>query len=177
MQAPVHRPVQSRMKIEPKTYFANERTYLQWFNAATLLGSIALALVNVGGASRVVGILFLPVSVMLMCYALWAFHRRLRNIHERLPYGTCLGSGSCIILLRSHQHTHRLPRPVRSHRAHRGDRRGLLHLGLLLHLRPHDHQALKGPVVSSVCAEKTINHYLACELRVLRRSQEAEVGQ
>lgn len=87
MQPPVHRPVQSRMKIEPKTYFANERTYLQWFNAATLLGSIALALINVGGRSVVVGILFLPVAVCLMCYALWAFQRRLHNIHERLPYG------------------------------------------------------------------------------------------
>ena len=75
------------MKIEPKTYFANERTYLQWFNAATLLGSIALALINVGGRSVVVGVLFLPVAVCLMCYALWAFQRRLHNIHERLPYG------------------------------------------------------------------------------------------
>ena len=44
----------SGSKIEPKTYFANERTYLQWFNAASLLGSVSLGLIGFSSSARVV---------------------------------------------------------------------------------------------------------------------------
>ncbi len=40
--------VASSMKIEPKTHFANERTFLQWFNSAVLLCSVGMALAGLG---------------------------------------------------------------------------------------------------------------------------------
>ena len=80
-------------KIEPKTYFANERTYLQWFNAAAMLGSVSLGLVGFTTTSRVIGLIFFPISICLMLYALFMYHKRLRSIEERRgegfhdPYG------------------------------------------------------------------------------------------
>ena len=35
------------MRIEPKTYFANERTFLSWLHTATLIGTIGAGLVSV----------------------------------------------------------------------------------------------------------------------------------
>lgn len=96
-------PSKDGKKIEPKTYFANERTYLQWFNAAAMLGSVSLGLVGLTATSRVIGLIFLPISVCLMLYALFMYHKRLRSIEERRsdgfhdPYGpTCVPSpASC----------------------------------------------------------------------------------
>jgi uncharacterized membrane protein YidH (DUF202 family) len=34
------------MRIEPKTFFANERTFLSWLHMAVTLGSIAAALLG-----------------------------------------------------------------------------------------------------------------------------------
>lgn len=34
------------MKIEPKTFFANERTFLSWLHMAVTLGSISAALLG-----------------------------------------------------------------------------------------------------------------------------------
>jgi len=43
------------MRIEPKTYFANERTFLSWLHTATLIGTIGAGLVSVhmGNAGHV----------------------------------------------------------------------------------------------------------------------------
>lgn len=38
--------VATTMRIEPKTYFANERTFLSWLHMAVTLGSIAAALLG-----------------------------------------------------------------------------------------------------------------------------------
>jgi len=80
------------MKVEPKTYFANERTFLQWLNSAVLLGSIGAALLSFGKAgadkrATVAGLSFLPIGVLILLYALFTYHRRLYNIHNRVPTG------------------------------------------------------------------------------------------
>ncbi len=87
----------SGSKIEPKTYFANERTYLQWFNAASLLGSVSLGLIGFSSSARVVGLIFMPISIGLLLYALYMYQKRLKNIEEKRadgfhdPYGpTCV---------------------------------------------------------------------------------------
>lgn len=38
------------MRIEPKTFFANERTFLSWLHMAITIGSIAAALLGFSGA-------------------------------------------------------------------------------------------------------------------------------
>ncbi|KAK3264827.1 hypothetical protein CYMTET_26456, partial [Cymbomonas tetramitiformis] len=50
-------------KIEPKTYFANERTFIQWLSAAALLVSLSIILVGEGGdTARTCGFLVMPVA-------------------------------------------------------------------------------------------------------------------
>ena len=40
------------MRIEPKTFFANERTFLSWLHMAVTIGSIAAALLGFAGVSN-----------------------------------------------------------------------------------------------------------------------------
>ena len=39
------------MRIEPKTFFANERTFLSWLHMAITVGSIAAALLGFAGTA------------------------------------------------------------------------------------------------------------------------------
>ena len=47
-------PVQALLpaKTEPKTYFANERTFLSWLHMAVTIGSVASALLGFTGSTR-----------------------------------------------------------------------------------------------------------------------------
>ena len=40
------------MRIEPKTFFANERTFLAWLHMAVTLGSISAALLGFASGER-----------------------------------------------------------------------------------------------------------------------------
>jgi uncharacterized membrane protein YidH (DUF202 family) len=40
------------MRIEPKTFFANERTFLSWLHMAVTIGSIAAALLGFAGVAE-----------------------------------------------------------------------------------------------------------------------------
>ncbi|CAD7705264.1 unnamed protein product [Ostreobium quekettii] len=81
------------MRVEPKTFFANERTYLAWLNMAITVGSIAIALLGFGGtASRKQGqlavvevveinaLILLPLALLMSCYAMFMFIWRSRRI-------------------------------------------------------------------------------------------------
>ncbi|KAK9818344.1 hypothetical protein WJX72_010983 [[Myrmecia] bisecta] len=87
------------LRIEPKTYFANERTFLAWLHMAVTMGGITTALVSfaveeqnkAGSGSRAVsawttkliGCLLLPMSVIITAYALFTFINRSRNIEKK----------------------------------------------------------------------------------------------
>lgn len=54
------------LKVEPKVWLANERTYLKWQHICFLLGSFAIVLSNSGGHDKVrlaMGITYLVVSI------------------------------------------------------------------------------------------------------------------
>jgi SPX domain protein involved in polyphosphate accumulation len=54
-------------KIEPKTFFANERTFISWLQFCALLLTVALNLLNTGDhISRVIGAIFI-VFASLLC--------------------------------------------------------------------------------------------------------------
>ena len=40
------------MRVEPKTYFANERTFLSWLNMSVLMSSVAVGLIGLGGGDN-----------------------------------------------------------------------------------------------------------------------------
>ncbi|KAK9813924.1 hypothetical protein WJX73_005115 [Symbiochloris irregularis] len=81
------------LRIEPKTYFANERTFLAWLHMAVTLGGVATALVGFstdgtgageGEGSRpirrtttdLITVLALPLSIIIIVYAAFTFYWR-----------------------------------------------------------------------------------------------------
>lgn len=71
-------------RVEPKVFFANERTFLSWLNFAVILGGLAVGLLNFGDrAGRLSGLLFTAVAMAAMVYALVTFHWRANSIRRR----------------------------------------------------------------------------------------------
>lgn len=58
------------MRIEPKTFFANERTFLSWLHMAVTLGSIAAALLGFSNAKGVSQPLLLPPLLLRLPHVL-----------------------------------------------------------------------------------------------------------
>ncbi|KAF9385083.1 vacuolar transporter chaperone [Podila verticillata] len=70
------------VRMEPKVFFANERTFLNWLQFTVLLGSIALTLLNFADspATQTSGAVLTVITLLAMIYALGVFHVRLSNI-------------------------------------------------------------------------------------------------
>ncbi|KXS14634.1 vacuolar membrane protein [Gonapodya prolifera JEL478] len=72
------------VRVEPKVFFANERTFLSWLNFSVTLGGLSLGLLNFGDVTaRVAGILFTLISLLVMLYATVIFRARATNIRAR----------------------------------------------------------------------------------------------
>eukprot|EP01108_Squamamoeba_japonica_P010239 TRINITY_DN98_c0_g1_i6.p1 TRINITY_DN98_c0_g1~~TRINITY_DN98_c0_g1_i6.p1 ORF type:complete len:724 (+),score=445.54 TRINITY_DN98_c0_g1_i6:43-2172(+) len=79
-------PLRLPVKIEPKVFFANERTFLQWLNTLLLLAVGSSAFVAYGSTPfQVAGTLLVVVSLVFVLYALAIYHWRRRAIVRRLP--------------------------------------------------------------------------------------------
>lgn len=93
-----------RTRIEPKTFFANERTFLSWLSIAVLVMFMGLSLLGghkLGGgsvsedkqhssqesraigAAHISGALISPISILLLVYALLVYRRRSTQILRR----------------------------------------------------------------------------------------------
>ena len=68
------------VKVEPKTFFANERTYLQWFSAATWIVSAAIVLLELSEQGAILGVCLICYAGILSMYALYVYYQRLRSI-------------------------------------------------------------------------------------------------
>jgi uncharacterized membrane protein YidH (DUF202 family) len=90
------KPVRSadRVKIEPKTSFANERTLIQWVSAASLMITLATLIMTSGSEIGFkAGFVFFPLAFVIMLYAViryqyraWSFRHR-RNQYPDDLYG------------------------------------------------------------------------------------------
>ncbi|KAJ1642396.1 hypothetical protein LPJ64_005761 [Coemansia asiatica] len=90
------------VRVEPKVFFANERTFLSWLNFAIVLGSLALGLLNFGDRTgRIAGAVFTVISMMVMVYALMLFQWRAERIRRREagPYDDRIGPTVLVIVL------------------------------------------------------------------------------
>ena len=110
VEAPEMRRRYMPVKVEPKTFFANERTLLQWLSMSILLLFLALGLmaVDFGGgdggavpfadasnasytmrghsfAGAVCGMIIAPIAILFMLYALWTYMVRAWRIARREP--------------------------------------------------------------------------------------------
>ncbi len=71
-------------RVEPKVFFANERTFLSWLNFTVILGGLAIGLLNFGDAvGRISAGLFTLVAMATMVYALITYHWRAKSIRQR----------------------------------------------------------------------------------------------
>jgi uncharacterized membrane protein YidH (DUF202 family) len=83
-------------RVEPKSYFANERTFIQWVSAALLLVTISVILLDIHIGSvgtdaspipMAAGIVLNTVAVLVICYAIFAYYRRLTLLQSAASYG------------------------------------------------------------------------------------------
>ncbi|RUS32316.1 VTC domain-containing protein [Jimgerdemannia flammicorona] len=72
------------VRVEPKVFFANERTFLSWLQFSVILGGLAVGLLNFGDQiGRISAAMFTFVSMSVMGYALYTFHWRADHIRRR----------------------------------------------------------------------------------------------
>jgi len=71
-------------RVEPKVFFANERTFLSWLNFTVILGALAIGMLNFGDRPAFISaFLFTVVAMATMVYALWTYHWRAKSIRLR----------------------------------------------------------------------------------------------
>lgn len=73
-----------KVKVEPKVFFANERTFISWLQFCALLLTVALNLLNFGDfVSRISGGIFIAIAAVMAIYALYRFERRAWMINRQ----------------------------------------------------------------------------------------------
>lgn len=71
-------------RVEPKVFFANERTFLSWLNFTVILGALAIGMLNFGDRPAFISaFLFTGVAMATMIYALITYHWRAKSIRMR----------------------------------------------------------------------------------------------
>ena len=97
-----NRQISQPIKIEPKTFFANERTFLQWFNSAVFVATGGLTIAEMS-ESKTTGILLVTISVCIILYSMFVYYGRNRALLRRDTegyndiYGPLILSGVIIV--------------------------------------------------------------------------------
>jgi uncharacterized membrane protein YidH (DUF202 family) len=79
-----HKRIVLPVRVEPKVFFANERTFLSWLHFCIVLGGLALGLLNFGDrVGQISGIIFTVVAMMFIIYALMLYQWRAHQIRNR----------------------------------------------------------------------------------------------
>mmetsp|Transcript_21522 Transcript_21522/g.30841 ORF Transcript_21522/g.30841 Transcript_21522/m.30841 type:complete len:147 (+) Transcript_21522:113-553(+) len=76
------------IKIEPKVYLANERTFLTWMHSATYLSTASIAIIAYADRnpwSQAYGVMLLPIALGFVVYAMVNFLQRINLIKARAP--------------------------------------------------------------------------------------------
>ncbi|KAH8685639.1 hypothetical protein BGZ60DRAFT_395698 [Tricladium varicosporioides] len=71
-------------RVEPKVFFANERTFLSWLSLGVVIGALAIGMLNFGDRPAFISAFLFTLAAMLtMVYALGTFHWRAKSIRLR----------------------------------------------------------------------------------------------
>ncbi|KAF7726810.1 vacuolar transporter chaperone [Apophysomyces ossiformis] len=82
----VPKKVVTPLRVEPKVFFANERTYFSWMSFGTLLATFSIALFNAGDAvGKLSGVVYTLVSLSTLLYGMGLYYRRRELIRARAP--------------------------------------------------------------------------------------------
>ncbi|CAG8720493.1 13629_t:CDS:2, partial [Acaulospora morrowiae] len=90
------------VRVEPKVFFANERTFLSWLHFTVILGGLSIGLLNFGDKiGKISAGLFTLVAMAIMIYALFIYHWRATKIRKREsgPYDDRFGPTILCIFL------------------------------------------------------------------------------
>lgn len=81
---PKNKTISVPIRIEPKVYFAAERTFLSWLSIGMILGATATALLNYGDKSSLIASIgFFISGLFTMLYAIYKYVRRTLSIREK----------------------------------------------------------------------------------------------
>lgn len=95
-------------RVEPKLFFANERTFIHWLHMAVTMSSVSVAVLafgTQGHASQYYALMMLPVSLLFVGYALFQYTWRHARIHDRIndrwddPRGPLLLASSLVVAM------------------------------------------------------------------------------
>mmetsp|Transcript_20781 Transcript_20781/g.67283 ORF Transcript_20781/g.67283 Transcript_20781/m.67283 type:complete len:120 (+) Transcript_20781:44-403(+) len=102
-------PLASSAPLEPKLYFANERTFLHWLHACLTLASVGMVFTSSADVDSPVllglGVSLSAVALFLMWYAYRTFLWRMARIRSRAaqraddPIGPIVISASVVLAL------------------------------------------------------------------------------
>lgn len=70
---PVMKTNKAAIKVEPKVFFASERTFLAWLHTSVLLAGASIAITSFSEddlLSQLYGVILLPVAIAFLCYAM-----------------------------------------------------------------------------------------------------------
>jgi len=76
------------IKVEPKVFFANERTFIAWLHVSTILAGGSIAIVSFANAnplSQMYGIISLPIAISFIGYAMYQYVKRAAMIRRHDP--------------------------------------------------------------------------------------------
>jgi len=79
---------QAVITIDPKIFFANERTFLAWLHTSVLLAGASIAINSFSHADRLsqlYGVALLPISVAFMLYSMSQYAKRAQMIRLKSP--------------------------------------------------------------------------------------------
>ncbi|KAG8856737.1 GTPase regulator Nrf1 [Tulasnella sp. 330] len=94
LQRTAQKRIALQVRVEPKVFFANERTFLSWLHFTVVLGGLAVGLLNFGDkVGRISAAMFSFIAIAIMVYALYIYHWRASAIRKRGsgPYDDRLG--------------------------------------------------------------------------------------
>lgn len=74
-------------RVEPKSFFANERTFIQWVGGAFFLLSLSVISAEVVGEVTHVIMFLLGLCVVLVLYSVFVYYRRLHLLQSGSPDG------------------------------------------------------------------------------------------
>jgi uncharacterized membrane protein YidH (DUF202 family) len=89
--APAGKRIAIPVRIEPKVYFAAERTFLHWLNNAVFIGTIATTLLNFippdDSRGLIIAAFFTFAALLAIAYSVGIFVYRTRRLRERHAEG------------------------------------------------------------------------------------------
>ena len=75
------------VRVEPKVWLANQRTFVKWCHVSILLSSLSLGLFNAAGptntVARVLAVIYTLVAIFAGAWGWWVFHMRSHMIQQR----------------------------------------------------------------------------------------------